>query len=159
MARQGPASNRAPKLILISIVILLIVGAGAYYVYTYPHRQAVDVARTYVAYEDAGDYAAAWGLLDARQKTQLNQATYIDLRSKLFLESLKAHSFNYKVDKVRHLKTWQPGKTASVLKNVYQITVEQQFKSQFGDQVLITKLYLTKDKKANNNWRILWDHT
>jgi uncharacterized protein HemX len=159
LARQSKPANRGPKLVLLLILILLVVGAGLYYFYSYPHRQAVSVARTYISYEETGDYGAAWELLDARQKAQMDQATYISLRSQLFLQSLKAHAFDYKIDKVTHFNTWRPDRTAMVLKNVYQITIEQQFKSQFGEQTLISRLYLTKDPKAKNNWRILFDQS
>jgi hypothetical protein len=159
LARQSNPTNRAPKLILLLILILLVIGAGLYFVYTNPHREAVSVVRTYVSYEEKGDYGAAWGLLDSNLKAQMDQATYINLRSQLFLVSLKAHAYEYKIDKVKHYKTWHPDKKSGVLNNVYQVTVEQQFKSQFGEQTLITKLYLTRDKKSNNNWRILWDQS
>jgi hypothetical protein len=159
LAKQSKPTNRAPKLIFLLILILLVTGAIFYYFYTNPHREAVSVVRTYVSFEETGDYGAAWSLLDSSLKAKLDQATYINLRSQLFLVSLKAHAYKYKIDKVRHYKTWHFDKTSQVLNNVYQVTIEQQFKSQFGEQELFTKLYLIKDKKANNYWRILWDQS
>lgn len=156
MNRRSSNPSKSPKKMIIGLLIVLIVGAGLTIYLSTRHYQIRYVTRHFMYYEQSGDFGTAWSMLHSLEKTNMNQATYVKTKSQIYLEDFKASSYSYKIKRIRHLNTWHLTKSLT-FHNVYRVTIDQSFKSQFGPKIMISEIYVARDKKEQNRWTILWE--
>ncbi|WEG13748.1 hypothetical protein PU629_05115 [Pullulanibacillus sp. KACC 23026] len=158
MKLKRKKTTTSPKKILISLLVLLILGLCLTYFLYSRHYLIRSVTRTFMYYEQSGDYGSSWEMLHSDMKAQMKQSTYVETKSQIYLNDFKAQSFSYKIEHIRHLSAWHPSNSSKTYDNVYEVTVAQSFDSQFGDETLTSQLFLARDKKNQSKWSILWDN-
>ncbi len=140
----------------ITLLVVLIVGGSLYAYFSTRHYRVRSITRTFMNDEKQGNYGSSWDLLHSYMKKDFPQSDYEKMRSQLFLNDFKATSISYRILHIKHLSSWSPTTSAPKFNDVYKVTLSETFDSQFGEERLQSLLYLARDSKNDERWRILW---
>lgn len=153
--RKTGKQQKSPKKSLIIFLLILIIGGALTFYLSTRHYQIRYVTHRYTYYEESGDFGSAWNMLHSLMKSKVNQATYVQTKSQIYLNDFKATAYHYKIKRIRHLNTWYLTKKNPV-HNVYRVTIDESFNSQFGRKIMIYNIYFARDSKDRNRWCVLW---
>ena len=143
------------KVIFSLIVLLLLGGSIAIWIWQQPKSQAVATVKEFYLYEQSGDFKKSWALFHSEIKNRFSDEQYSQLRSQLITQDIGATSFTFDVGKVKTKKNWRSGVNSVIMKKVYAIKVTQHFQNQFGNFDLVQEVFVVKEE---GEFRVLWDY-
>ncbi|MGG1685703.1 hypothetical protein [Pseudalkalibacillus sp. NRS-1564] len=143
------------KVIFSLIVLLLLGGSIAIWIWQQPKSQAVATVKEFYLYEQSGDFKKAWNLFHPEMQNRFSDEQYSQLRSQLITQDIGATSFTFDIGKVKIKKNWRSGVNGVIMKKVYTMKVTLQFHDQFGNFDLVQEVFVIKEE---GEYKVLWDY-
>ena len=143
------------KAFLIILVLLLLSGSIAFWIWQQPKSRAAATVKEFYLYEQSGDFKKSWALFHSEIQNRFSDEQYSQLRSELITQDIGATSFTFDIGKVKTKKNWRSGVNSVIMKKVYVIKVTQHFQNQFGNFDLVQEVFVVKEE---GEFRVLWDY-
>ncbi|WP_226655017.1 hypothetical protein [Pseudalkalibacillus hwajinpoensis] len=143
------------KAFLIILVLLLLSGSIAFWIWQQPKARAAATVKEFYLYEQSGDFKKSWALFHSEIQNRFSDEQYSQLRSELITQDIGATSFTFDIGKVKTKKNWRSGVNSVIMKKVYVIKVTQHFQNQFGNFDLVQEVFVVKEE---GEFRVLWDY-
>ncbi|WP_273851219.1 hypothetical protein [Guptibacillus spartinae] len=143
------------KAFLISLVLLLLGGSIAFWIWQQPKSRAAATVKEFYLYEQSGDFKKSWALFHSEIQNRFSDEQYSQLRSELITQDIGATSFTFDIGKVKTKKNWRSGVNSVIMKKVYAIKVTQHFQNQFGNFDIVQVVFVAKE---DGEFRVLWDY-
>lgn len=142
-------------LVIVGIILMIVLIVSVRLFSSFADNDPEDVVATFYHDEQEGDFGSAWELFHPVMQERFSKNAYVTERSHIYMSHYGVTTFEYEIVEEEEIQNFKMAGDKETFPTSNRMTVEQQFKSKFGNFTILQDVYTVQHE---GEWRIVWEY-